>query len=77
MSVLPEYRRRVLGRENSKTYFKLRQIFRCNKVVLDVGVENSIALRLYESEGFRVVAQTKSVKIDIRILFVFIEWRKK
>ncbi|MCS7298773.1 MAG: GNAT family N-acetyltransferase [Spirochaetia bacterium] len=64
ISVLPEYRRRGLGREMLKYVSNYAKLLKCNKVVLDVGVENDVALRLYESEGFKVVAQTKSVKIN-------------
>ncbi|MCX8028624.1 MAG: GNAT family N-acetyltransferase [Brevinematales bacterium] len=64
ISVLLEYRGRGLGREMLKYVSSYAKLLRCNKVVLDVGVENGVALRLYESEGFKIVAQTKSVKIN-------------
>lgn len=65
IAVLPEYRRRGIGRALMREVLNaLRRVYGCDEVYLEVRVTNIQAINLYHSLGFKVVKVAKSYYVD-------------
>jgi len=65
LAVLPEYRGRGIGRALMKEALrKLRAVYGCDEVYLEVRVTNTQAINLYHSLGFKVVKVAKGYYVD-------------
>ena len=65
IAVLPEYRRRGIGRTLlTKAMENLREHYNCSETFLEVRVSNKEAIKLYESMGFVKVEVLKRYYMD-------------
>ncbi|MCX8202764.1 MAG: ribosomal protein S18-alanine N-acetyltransferase [Nitrososphaeria archaeon] len=65
IAVLPEHRRRGIGRALMLEAIRaMRDVYRCDEVFLEVRVTNYPAIRMYESLGFSVVDTIKHYYLD-------------
>jgi len=65
IAVLPEYRRRGIGRALMNACMKaLKEEYKASEVYLEVRVSNLPAIKLYESLGFKVVKVLESYYLN-------------
>ncbi|MEM0444439.1 MAG: ribosomal protein S18-alanine N-acetyltransferase [Nitrososphaerota archaeon] len=65
VAVLPEYRRRGIGRAlMTEAINVLRKVYGCDEIYLEVRITNVQAINLYHSIGFKVVRVAKNYYID-------------
>ncbi|GBC71806.1 Ribosomal-protein-alanine acetyltransferase [Candidatus Calditenuaceae archaeon HR02] len=65
IAVLPEFRRRGIGRALMQEALNvLKNVYGCDEVYLEVRVTNTLAINLYHSLGFKVTRVAKNYYID-------------
>jgi ribosomal protein S18 acetylase RimI-like enzyme len=66
IGVVPNERRRGLGRRLVEAYLRSGEELACERFRLDVNADNLPAIKLYESLGFRVVHDATSTESGLR-----------